>query len=102
MSDLLSTAKSREVLQGAAAEAQGEAEAAAWHFLAAAHLELVFAEDYHRSEQTALAVRSLLSAASCFWRAGDVDRARSLFHETAESFPDFAADVGALMAELAS
>jgi hypothetical protein len=85
-----------------AAEAQGESEAAARHFLAAAHLELVLAEDYRRSEQTALAVRSLLSAASCFWRAGDVDRAKALFHETAEGFPDFAADVNALMAELAS
>lgn len=102
MSDLLSTAKSREVQRGAAAEAQGESDEAARHFLAAAHLELVLAEDYRRSDQTALAVRSLLSAASCFWRAGEMDRAKMRFQETAETFPDFAADVDAMMADLAS
>jgi hypothetical protein len=102
VSDLLLTAKSREVQRGSAAEAQGESDEAARHFLAAAHLELVLAEDYRRSEQTVLAVRSLMSAASCFWRAGEIDRAKTLFQETAEAFPSFAADVDAIMADLAT
>lgn len=102
VSDLLLTTKSREIQRGSAAEARGEAEDAARHFLAAAHLELVLSEDYQRSGQAELAVRSLLSAASCFWRGGEVDRARSLLDRTVQEFPGSATEANAIIADLSA
>jgi hypothetical protein len=40
------------------------------HFLAAGHLALVLADDYEQVGETELAIRSRLSAGSCFWRGG--------------------------------
>ncbi len=70
-SDMLVTVKSREVQRGMLAEMRGDRPSAARHFLAAAHLELVLAADFDEIGDADLAVRSRLSAASCFWRAGD-------------------------------
>jgi len=81
VSDLLVTTKSREVQRGMLAESRGDRSAATRHFLAAAHLELVLIDDYAAAGFADLALRSRLGAASCFWRAGDVDRARSLLDE---------------------
>jgi len=78
VSDMLMTVKSREVQRGMLAEMRGDRPSAARHFLAAAHLELVLAADFDEIGDADLAVRSRLSVASCFWRAGDPLSARGL------------------------
>jgi hypothetical protein len=88
VSDMLITVKSREVQRGMLAEMGGEPVNAAPHFLAAAHLELVLANDFVQAGQEDLAFRSRLSAASCFWRGGQVARARVLFDAMIQDFPD--------------
>ena len=47
VSDMLVTVKSREIQRALLAEMRGDQAAAPRHFLAAAHLELVLAEDYY-------------------------------------------------------
>jgi hypothetical protein len=79
ISDMLVTVKSRELQRGMLAEMRGDRTEAARHFLAAGHLELVLADDYAQAGLSELALRSHLSAASCFWRAGQVEQARALF-----------------------
>jgi hypothetical protein len=75
---MLVTVKSQELQRGMLAEMRGDRTGATRHFLAAAHLELVLADDYAQADQADLALRSHLSAASCFWRAGRSDQAREL------------------------
>ena len=75
VSDMLVTVKSREVQRAMAAELEGDMARAKKHFLAAAHLEQVLADDYEHAGDPALSRRSLISAASCFWRAGQHDEA---------------------------
>jgi len=58
------------------------------HFLAAAHLELVLANDCAQAGQPELALRSGISAASCFCSAGDPDRVRPLFDELLQAYPE--------------
>jgi len=43
--------------------------------------------DYEQSDQWDLALRSRLSAASCFWRAGQPDQARELFEAMIQEHP---------------
>ncbi len=81
VSDLLVTAKSREIQRGMFAEWRGDKVEAARHLLAAGHLELVLAEDYDAAGNSRNALRSRISAASCFWRSGDFEKARFLFDE---------------------
>jgi hypothetical protein len=87
VSDMLVTVKSREVQRGMLAEMRGDRESSIQHFLAAAHLKLVLASDYEEVGDTELALRSRLSAASCFWRAGQPERARSLIDQLSQSDP---------------
>jgi|SRR6266850_6465069 len=87
VSDMLVTVKSRELQRGLLAEMRGDQTGAARHLLAAAHLELVLADDYEQSDQWDLALRSRLSAASCFWRAGQPDQARELFEAMIQEHP---------------
>ena len=63
------------------AEMVGDRHSAARHFLAAAHMELVLAADFEGCGDTELAVRSRLSAASCFWRARDTQAALGLIQD---------------------
>ena len=100
ISDMLVTVKSREVQRAILAEKRGDAEAAARHFLAAAHLELVLADDYAQAGQPDLALRSGISAASCFWSAGFPERARPIFDEPLQSHPAQADTVRRVIAEL--
>lgn len=100
VSDMLVTVKSREVQRALQAEAQQDHTAAMRHFLAAAHLELVLAEDYAQARQNDLADRSRISAASCFWRAGQHDRARQLFGEMVQENPARRGEVDSVVAEL--
>lgn len=76
ISDMLVTVKAREIQRGMLAEWQGQRASAARHFLAAAHLELVLANDYAEAGDKEAAYRSRISAASCLWRGGLSARAR--------------------------
>jgi hypothetical protein len=87
VSDMLVTVKSREIQRGMLAEMANNPTAAAPHFLAAAHLELVLADDYAEAGRDALAFRSQLSAASCMWRGGEIKRARALFKSLVKEHP---------------
>lgn len=87
ISDMLVTVKSREVQRGLQAAMAGQTVEAEQHFLAAAHLELVLARDYQHAGEPDLSLRSRISAASCFWRAGDQDRARTMLAEIARDEP---------------
>lgn len=100
VSDMLVTVKSREVQRGMLAEMAGDAAAAARHFLAAAHLEVVLANDYATAGIDDLAMRSRLSAASCFWRAGEIARSRSQFEAVLHDYPEQATATRRLIAEL--
>ena len=102
ISDMLVTVKSREIQRGMSAELAGETARAARHFLAAAHLELVLAKDYAQAGQDDMAFRSILSAASCFWRAGQVETARPLFEDLIQNFPNSATTVLDVAADLES
>jgi hypothetical protein len=84
---MLVTVKSRELQRGMLAEMRGDRTGAARHFLAAGHLELVLADDYEQVGQWNLALRSRLSAASCFWRAGQPDQAHELFDAMIQEHP---------------
>ncbi len=94
------TVKSREVQRALLAEMAGDRAAAARHFLAAAHLELVLAEDYARAGEAELALRSRISAGSCFWRAGQVGEARSVFDGVLRTRPDQGSAVRQVIDEL--
>ncbi len=100
VSDMLTTVKSREVQRGMLAEMRGETDQAARHFLAAAHLELVLAHDYSVAGQDDLSLRSRLSAASCFWRAGRIDEARHEFDALIHDYPAQASSTQEAQAEL--
>jgi hypothetical protein len=99
-SETAAAVKSREVQRAMLAEMAGDPAAAARHFLAAAHLELVLAEDYAAAGFPDLAVRSRLSAASCFWRAGETARGESVFAAVERADPAQAAEVQRLRADL--
>ncbi len=88
VSDMLVTVKSREVQRGMLAEMGNRPTDARKHYLAAAHLELVLADDYKQAGDADLARRGRISAASCFWRAGDPDRAQTMLDELIQEFPD--------------
>jgi hypothetical protein len=100
VSDLLITVKSREVQRGMLAEMHGDRPGMERHFLAAAHLELVLANDYEAARQNELALRSRLSAASCFYRGGNRDQGHQLLEELVQDDPAAAAEVRQGMAEL--
>lgn len=100
VSDMTITVKSREVQRALLAEMRGDRPAAARHFLAAAHLELVLADDYARGGLPDLAFRSRLGSASCFWRAGRPEQARPVFEDLLAEFPDRAAEVRDVITDL--
>ena len=100
VSDMLVTVKSRELQRGMLAEMRGDRTDATRHFLAAAHLELVLANDYMQAGQSDLARRSRLSAASCFWRAGQCTQARELFASLRQEEPAQDPAIQQVIAEL--
>jgi hypothetical protein len=63
VSDMTVAVKSHEVQRAMLAEIEGDRAASTRHFLAAAHLELVLAEDYTAAALDKLALRSRYSAA---------------------------------------
>ena len=100
VSDMLVTVKSREVQRALLSEVKGDQEAAARHFLAGAHLELVLAEDYQAAGEADLALRSWLSAASCFWRGRRLPEARHILDRLLQTHPSHAATVTQVLHEL--
>jgi hypothetical protein len=101
ISDMLVIVKSREIQRALLGEMSKDRAAAVRHFLAAAHLELVLAEDYRSAGDESMALRSRLSAASCFWRAGNREGAETLFQEILQAHPAEDTTIQALRAELA-
>jgi hypothetical protein len=102
VSDMLVTVKAREVQRALQAERRNDRHSATRHFLAAAHLELVLADDYAVAEQTELASRSKISAGSCLWRAGQIDEARRVFQGLISDDPSRKSEISALIKELES
>ena len=100
VSDMLVTVKSRELQRGMLAEMSNDFAIAAKHFLAAAHLELVLANDYEAADDWQLAKRSRISAASCFWRAGEQDVARQHFEELVNDAPECEQEVNEVIDDL--
>lgn len=101
VNNLLGTAKSREIQRAILAEMRGEPPQAALHFLAAGHMELVLAGDYQSAGDSDLALRSRLSAASCFWRAGQPNQARCLLDALLQECPARAPEIQKVLTELA-
>lgn len=87
VSDMAVTVKSREVQRGMQCEMSGRTTDAKRHFMAAAHLELVLSGDYQEAGEQTLSRRSTLSAASCFWRAGETTRAQGILSDLMTSDP---------------
>lgn len=102
VSDMLVTVKSRELQRATLTEMQGDTERARKHFLAAAGLEQVLADDYEQADEPALARRSLISAASCFWRAGQDQQARQIFGTLKQSDPTRIDEITEVENELSS
>ena len=100
VSDMAVTVKSREVQRGMLSEMSGKADEARQHFLAAAHLELVLADDYEQCGEPERARRSLISAASCFWRGGESAQGLAIFASLAKSDPTRADEVQELIDDL--
>lgn len=100
VSDMLVTVKSREVQRALLAEMRGDWEAAWRHFMASAHLELVLAADYEKAGDSQLSLRSQLSAASCFWRAGEYEQAQRRLEDLRTTHPDQATAIQQVQMEL--
>lgn len=98
---MLVAVKSREVQRAMAAELQGDAYRAKKHFLAAAHLEQVLADDYEQANDPALSRRSLISAASCFWRARQHEEASTILEGLKQSDPSRIGEIEDVEHELA-
>jgi hypothetical protein len=101
VSDMVVTVKAREIQRALVAEMQRDTATAARHLLAAGHLELVLAEDYQAAGEDEMALRSKISAASCFWRAGLTPEASRLFGEVRRDHPEQSDTVAHLLGELA-
>jgi hypothetical protein len=100
VSDMLVIVKSREAQRAMLAEARGDTAEAAKHFLATAYLELVLADDYVQAGNDRMAFRSRLSAASAFWRGGQIEIARKHFEAMTQDFPDRARAIEMSLLEL--
>ncbi len=100
VSEMLVIVKARQIQRAMIAEAAKNPVRAAKHFLAAAHLELVLADDYEEAGQDAHAFRSRLSAASCLWRGGETKRARALMNRLIKDHPEKAKLIKSAISEL--
>jgi hypothetical protein len=97
---MLITVKSREIQRGMLAEMRNDRAGAVRHLLAGAHLELVLVEDYRTAGDQELALRSHVSAASCLWRAGQVQQAERILADIGQAYPDGLAKAQQVRAEL--
>jgi hypothetical protein len=97
---MLITVKTHEVQRGLQADVGGDRARAVRHFLAAAHLEIVLADDYAQAGQEEMAIHNRIGAASSFWRAGQVEVARAHFDDVLKDAPAQAVTIRELIAEL--
>ena len=102
VSDMLVTVKSREVQRGMMAAMGGQTDDARQHFLAAAHLELVLAGDYEQAGEPELSRRCRISAASCFWRAGESRDAQAILNDLSQADPTRAIEIHEVLDDLKS
>jgi hypothetical protein len=100
VSDMTVTVKAREIQRAMLAEMRGDRNRANQHFLAAAHLEWVLADDYEQTGQTEMSFRSRISAASCLWRGGRSEQAQQIFDNLVRSDPSQESEVRTIVAEL--
>lgn len=100
VSDMLVTVKSREIQRGTISAMAGQMAEARLHFLAAAHLELVLAQDYEEVGDSELSRRSLLSAASSLWRAEEKVESKRIFDELIQSDPGRAGEIQEIVNDL--
>ena len=100
VSDMLVTMKSREVQRALFAETSGDREAARRHFLTAAHLELVLANDYDEAGDLDLALRSRISSASCLWSGGEIEQGRQALEMLQGQYPAQKTALQEVVAEL--
>ena len=100
VSDMLVTVKSREVQRGMMAAMASQPSDARKHFLAAAHLEVVLAGDYEQAGDAELSRRSRISAASCFWRAGETSDAQVIFDDLSQAEPSRVGEIREVIDEL--
>ncbi|SRR6266849_8296380 len=100
VSDMTVTVKAREIQRAMLAEMRGDQSRASQHFLAAAHLEYVLADDYEQAGQTDMSFRSRISAASCLWRAGRQEQAQQIFDGLVQSHPSQESEIREISAEL--
>src|SRR5262249_47802398 len=98
--DTLFTVTSREVKRAILAEQRKDEESAVRHFLAAAHMFVVLAEEYADNAQFDLALRTRENAICCFWPAGHERQARLLFEELKQDNPVFAGDIDSIVLDL--
>jgi hypothetical protein len=63
-------------------------------------LELVLADDYQQADDAEQARRSRISAASCFWRAGERKRGAAIFDDLAHEDPEREEEIREIVAEL--
>jgi hypothetical protein len=100
VSDMLVTVKAREIQRALFAEMSGDKATARLHFLAAAHLELVLARDYEEVGDSIAVYRSRLSAASCLWRGGEIEKGRRELTELQAQHPERTPAIQQALAEL--
>src|SRR5216684_7507055 len=100
VSDMTVTVKAREIQRATLAEMRGDRSRASRHFLAAAHLECVLADDYEQAGQTEMSLRSRISAASCLWRAGRQDQAQQIFDTLVQKHPSQESEIRQITGEL--
>ncbi len=98
--DMMVTVKSREMQRALLAEMRGDRDEAERHFLAAGHLELVLSADYEKAGLQDLAFRSRISAASCFFRGGQAESAKHLFHALMQNHPARSKEIEEIITEL--
>ena len=60
----------------------------------------MIASDYDEASDAELARRSWISAASCFWRAGESDEAQAIFDTLSQADPPRANEIQEVIDEL--
>lgn len=100
VSEMLVIVKAREIQRAMFAEMRNDRSEAVKHFLAAAHLEMVLADDYAAAGQRDHALRSQLSAASCLWKGGEDKQARTMFQSLIKKHASKAKLIRSAMADL--
>ena len=98
--DMMVTVKSRLIQRAIMAEARRDQDAAVKYHTAAAHLDLLLADEYAEEGDRFLDFRSRLSAACGLWKAGQVEVARQQFATLPGQFPERARHIEICLEEM--